>query len=79
MSPPGGFLGSRLRELRAARHMSQTALAGAMTRRGFRWYQQTVHRIEHGRQEPAFAEVAALADIFGVQVTSFQPPEGLTA
>lgn len=67
----GNFLGTRLRELRAGRRMSQSALAADMAARGFSWHQQTVYRIEAARQGAGFEEVLALADIFGVPLESF--------
>lgn len=72
---PNRFVAARLRELRRGARMSQAFLAERMTERGCRWYQTTVNRIESARQEATFSEVAALAEIFGVSIGSFSPPE----
>jgi transcriptional regulator with XRE-family HTH domain len=69
------FLRARLRELRRGARMSQAFLAERMTERGFHWHQTTVHRIESGRQEATFKEVAALAEIFAIPLRSFISPE----
>lgn len=69
------FLGGRLWELRLGARMSQAFLAERMAERGFRWYQNTVSRIEAATQEATFKEVMALTEIFGVPLESFSSPE----
>jgi transcriptional regulator with XRE-family HTH domain len=76
---PHAYFAARLRELRAGRRITQGALAEAMASRGFHWHQTTVSRIESGQQAAEFDETVALADIFGVGLGSFLPPEEMTA
>lgn len=64
--PPG----ARVRELRTGADMAQAALAAEMARRGFRWHQTTVTRIEAGARHLAIEEAAAIADIFAVPIGS---------
>lgn len=68
--PPAGAAGSRMRELRLGADMAQAALAEAMSRRGFRWHQTTVARIEAGTQQLDFGEASAIAGIFAVPLDS---------
>jgi transcriptional regulator with XRE-family HTH domain len=71
-SPPlADVAGDRMRELRARRRMTQAALAREMSRRGFRWHQTTVARIEGGSQLLALIEAAALAEVFAVPLDVF--------
>jgi len=55
-----------MRELRTSADMAQAALAEEMARRGFRWHQTTVARIEAGTQELDISEATAIAEIFAV-------------
>ena len=61
--------------------MSQSALAAAMTERGYPWHQQTVGRVEAGRQSVRFAEIEQLARILQTSLDRFtwtQPEAGAT-
>jgi transcriptional regulator with XRE-family HTH domain len=75
-SPPSaGTAGARMRELRTAADMAQAALAEEMARRGFRWHQTTVTRIEAGTQELDLTEATAIAEIFAVPLGSLASAE----
>ena len=60
-----------VRTLRERDGMSQAGLAAEMAKRGIPWHQQTVGRIEAGRQSLRTAELHALAGIFGVAMERF--------
>lgn len=61
-------LPGNLRRIREHRGMSQSALAAAMSERGWPWHQQTVYKIENGKQMPGLGEVTDLADILRITV-----------
>ena len=70
---PGGLeavVAARLREIRTAREMTQAALAKAMTSAGYEMHQTTVAKIEAGSRPIRVNELAALASILEVRVTS---------
>ena len=70
-----------MRALREEKGMSQAALATAMTERGYPWHQQTVGRVEGGRQSVRFGEIEQLAEILRTSVDRFrwtQPEAGAT-
>ena len=69
---PDERLGANLRALREDRGMSQSALAAAMTERGYRWHQQTVTRVEAGEQPVRFGELEQLAEILRTSVDRFR-------
>ena len=48
--------------------ISQRGLIEAMAACGFTWYQQTVRRVESGRQSLKLEEAGALAEILGIPV-----------
>lgn len=60
-----------VRTLRERDGMSQSGLAEAMRARRIQWHQQTVGRVEAGRQELRLPELVALAGIFGVPLERF--------
>lgn len=60
-----------VRSLRERHGMSQDALADEMSKRDIKWLQQTVGRVESGRQALRLAELVALAAIFGVPIERF--------
>jgi transcriptional regulator with XRE-family HTH domain len=60
-----------LRTLREGAGMSQSALAAEMTERGHPWHQQTVGRIEAGRQPVRFGEIEELASILRTSLDRF--------
>lgn len=62
---------ARLRELRQAAGWSQEQMARRMAEAGHPWHQQTVGRIESGRQALRLGELVDLAAIFGVDPASF--------
>ena len=74
-------LPENLRVLRERKGMSQASLAQAMSERGWPWHQQTVYKIENGKQGVGFGEAADLAGIFGVTTDRFTwtGPETLAA
>ena len=49
-----------------------------MAARGFTWYQQTIRRVESGRQSVKLEEAGALAEILGVPVDLFLLPPAET-
>lgn len=59
-------LASNMRNVRHVAGLSQAAVAEAMTERGYTWHQQTVYRVEAGRQQVRLAEAVALAEVLGV-------------
>ena len=61
-------VGQNVRLYRERKGISQRGLIEAMSERGFTWYQQTVRRVESGRQSLKLEEAGALAEIFGVPV-----------
>lgn len=70
---------SRLREYREAIGMTQEALATAMRDTGFAHVrQQTIDRMERGRQRPRLGEFLALAEILGVDAQRLLRPDGIT-
>lgn len=60
-----------LRRLREARGLSQSDLAREMTARGWRYYQSTVYKIEHGERKVDFFEAGDLAAILQVSADQF--------
>lgn len=74
--------GDRLRQLRRESGWTQQALADAMNALGFGWVRQTVNQVEHeigtdGSRRVrglSFAELFALASLFGVPVLDFLLP-----
>ena len=78
---PDERFGANVRALREEKGMSQAALATAMTERGYPWHQQTVGRVEGGRQSVRFGEIEQLAEILRTSVDRFrwtQPEAGAT-
>lgn len=65
------LLGYNLRTLREGKGISQRDLAEAMTGRGHAWYQQTVTRVEAGKQGIRFSEVKDLAEILETSLDRF--------
>jgi transcriptional regulator with XRE-family HTH domain len=55
-----------LKALRKAAGMSQEEFARAMTRRGIKWYQATVYKVENGERQIQLGEAAAAARILNV-------------
>ena len=62
---------ANLRALRERAGLSQSALADEMTGRGHGWHQQTVGRVESGRQAVRFSEAVDLAEIFRTSTDRF--------
>ncbi|MER6569556.1 helix-turn-helix domain-containing protein [Streptomyces sp. NPDC001093] len=62
--------GSRLRKLRQARGLSQTALAGDGMSTGY------LSRLESGARQPTERAVAYLAERLGLEVADFEEPAG---
>jgi transcriptional regulator with XRE-family HTH domain len=60
------YLPDNLRRHRERRGMSQAAVARAMSDCGWSWHQQTVAKVESGKQAPGWGEVIDLAQILGV-------------
>jgi transcriptional regulator with XRE-family HTH domain len=69
---PDERFGANVRALREEKGMSQSALAAAMTERGYAWHQQTVGRVEAGRQSVRFGEIEQLAEILKTSVDRFR-------
>jgi XRE family transcriptional regulator, regulator of sulfur utilization len=64
MAPTARQMGKRLREIRAAKHLSQAAIA---KRAGLS--REYVLRLEAGQQDPSLSTLTALAKALGVPVT----------
>jgi transcriptional regulator with XRE-family HTH domain len=60
------YLPENLRALRERQGVSQAALAEAMSHQGWPWHQQTVYKVENGKQGVGFGEATDLAAILGV-------------
>jgi transcriptional regulator with XRE-family HTH domain len=71
-------VGENVRLYRERKGISQRALIEAMAARGFTWYQQTIRRVESGRQSVKLEEAGALAEILGVPVHLFLLPPAET-
>jgi transcriptional regulator with XRE-family HTH domain len=63
--------GMNLRILRERKGLSQSALAAEMTERGIPWHQQTIGRVEAGRQSVRFSEAKELAAILDTSTDRF--------
>jgi transcriptional regulator with XRE-family HTH domain len=74
VSPQRTRLGARLRELRAVRFRSGSALA-----RELGWHQTKVSKIELGRQLPSSDELAAWIEVVGAAAEDLQELAGLLA
>lgn len=61
-------MAGNIRRYREFRGMSQSALARAMSEQGWPWHQQTVAKVEAGRQAAGVSEAAAVAEILGVSL-----------
>ena len=66
--PADERFGTNLRALRERAGISQSALADAMNERGHTWHQQTVGRIEAGRQSARIGEAEDIAVILKTTV-----------
>jgi len=66
--PADERFGANLRALREREGMSQSAVAAEMTERGHTWHQQTVGRVEGGRQSVRLAEAEDLAAILHTSI-----------
>jgi DNA-binding transcriptional MerR regulator/DNA-binding transcriptional regulator YiaG len=64
----------QVREIRERLKMSQGELARQMSARGFRYYQQTVRRIEDNRRKVSVGEAKALAEILGTTIDRLTEP-----
>jgi transcriptional regulator with XRE-family HTH domain len=64
-------IGVNVRLFREEAGLSQSDLAEEMARRGIPWYQQTVGRVEAGRQQVRATELAALAEILHTSMNRF--------
>lgn len=60
--------GANVARLRKEKGLSQTALAEVMREQGHDWHQNTVSRIENGRQSLSVGEVRHLGRILGGNV-----------
>ena len=69
--PSGGhaaeeYLPENLRRLCEIKDISQSALARAMSERGWPWHQSTAYKVMHGKRGISFGEATDLARILGV-------------
>lgn len=71
------FFASNLRTFRELRGFSQTALAQAMTDRGYPYRQQTVARIESGSRAIRLGEAVALTEILDTHIYVLVTPVGV--
>lgn len=63
--------GSLLRRLRKECGISQAEAAAQMRAMDWRWYQNTVHRVECGERALDFLEAVDLATLYGLSVGEF--------
>lgn len=66
MSGVPDTVGERIRARRLALRISQFDLAAGMRDHGFRWWAQTVHRIENGDRKVVADELPALGSLLGI-------------
>jgi transcriptional regulator with XRE-family HTH domain len=71
---PEEVAGERIREIRTARHLTQSALANAMNALGHSWHQTTVVKTEAAGRPLRLNEVTDLAGILGVDVSYLLSP-----
>lgn len=57
-----------LKTLRTAKGITQEELAKEMARRGFRWHQATVYKVESGERQVPIGEAVALTEILGLSL-----------
>ena len=69
--PADETIGVNVKLLREQAGLSQSELAAEMTKRGIPWYQQTVGRVEGGKQQVRAAELAVLAKILRTSMERF--------
>lgn len=67
-----------VRQRRQELGMSQADLAQKMAALGWKYYPQTVHRVESGQRKVTIGEAEALARIFGATVDSLTWPDTVT-
>lgn len=67
--------GAKVRTLRKAHGMSQTALAKRMADLGWVAHQTTVNRIEHGTRPLRLSESIDLATILGIDLAALVAPD----
>lgn len=65
-------LPGNIRRFRERKEMSQAELAAEMTDRDWTWHQNTVYRVEAGKQEISYGEVKDIAAILGVRVMDLE-------
>lgn len=63
-----------VKRLREHRGLSQADLAAEMTAHGHRWFQNTIYRVEAGKQEVSLKEAVTLAAILGAQIADLTRP-----
>ncbi len=73
---PRGDLARRLREARVEQGHSQAAVALLMEELGHSWHQTTVAKTERAERDPRYSELVALAEIFGLPLSSLMPDHG---
>jgi transcriptional regulator with XRE-family HTH domain len=71
---PEQIAGERIREIRIARHLTQSALANAMNALGHSWHQTTAVKTESAGRPLRLNEVTDLAGILGVEVSYLLTP-----
>ena len=72
------YVGQNVRLYRDRKGISQRGLIEALATHGFTWYQQTVRRVESGRQSLKLEEAGALADILSIPVHLLLRPSSET-
>lgn len=63
--------GELLRKLRRKSRISQAEVAAQMRAMDWHWYQNTVHKVEHGERGLEFLEAIDLATLYGVSLAEF--------
>jgi transcriptional regulator with XRE-family HTH domain len=73
--------GARIREIRIARHLTQSALATAMNALGHSWHQTTAAKTEAAERPLRLNEATDLAGVLGVEIDYLLTPPltGLSA
>ncbi len=71
MRPMRNITGSRIREARLAKHLTQEALAARLQMLGQRHTRNTIAKIETGIRQITDIELKLLSDVLGVTVAWF--------
>ena len=62
-------IAANLKAIREENRMTQEDVAEAMSKRGYRWHQATVYKVENGSRQVQLGEATALAEVFDVPLS----------